>query len=705
MNRFPADDGRGSWLDWKPGKLDQLIVRSIVGLDDNTLVLDAPLTIALDKELTPIVFRPLANDRTTRQVGVEHLHLISQADRALNPKDEEHAWDAIRVLNLCDGWVRNVQCRNFVGSAVRVSDQARRVTVCDCRFLEPVSEDAGWRRRSFVTAGTQCLFMRCEAEDGRHDFCTESLAPGPNAFVRCKSVRGRRASGPIGSWCTGVLYDNVELDGATLELNNLETDAQGTGWASANCTLWNCVAPKLIVRRPPTAYNWAVGVWGEVTGDGLWTHLNEFVSPDSLYEFQLAERIGLGNARNVFNSFAATNTKSAERDADAPLFSETVANSPSRIDKRILRIKEDGRWMIEEQPAQPSAASRMQPLTGSRLQLSWWRGSVLPAKLAEFGPGLTRFVPGHDERFTTDNLSDVIDQMQGAGHVAVDHHWGLWYDRRRDDHQMVRRVDGEVWSPFYEMPWARSGTGLAYDGLSQYDLTRFNPWYFGRLKEFARLADERGVVLIEHMYFQHNILEAGAHWTDFPWRPANCLQATGFPEPPAYQNRKRVFMADDFYDVTHPLRRQLHTLYIRHCLDELGSSNNVLFVLGEEFTGPAHFVRFWLETIAQWQRDTGRDVNVVLSATRDVQEETLRDAKLLPTIDVIEIKYWWFTKDGGLYDPPGGQNLAPRQQYREWKGSKSRSPDSIAQSVADLKARFPGKAILIGFPEVPPFSP
>ena len=65
-------------------------------------------------------------------------------------------------------------------------------------------------------------------------------------------------------------------------------------------------------------------------------------------------------------------------------------------------------------------------------------------------------------------------------------------------------------------------------------------------------------MLVQQMYFQHNVLEAGAHWADFPWRPANCLQETGFPEPPPYVGGKRVFMAEAFYDVTHPVRRELH---------------------------------------------------------------------------------------------------------------------------------------------------
>jgi hypothetical protein len=269
---------------------------------------------------------------------------------------------------------------------------------------------------------------------------------------------------------------------------------------------------------------------------------------------------------------------------------------------------------------------------------------------------------------------------------------------------MIRRIDGDVWPPFYEQPWARSGQGTAWDGLSKYDLSAFNPWYFGRLDEFAAHCDRKGLALIHQAYFQHNILEAGAHWADFAWRPANCLQETGFPEPPPYANRKRVFMAEAFYDVTHPLRRSLHRLYIRKCLDTLGDHPNVIFVTGEEYTGPVEFVRFWIDTVHDWERETGKDVLIGLSCTRDVQDAILGDPAREPLVSLIEMKYWWYTADGSLYAPEGGKDLAPRQQYREWRGDRKRSDDQTARQVREYRDRYPGKAILCAFDQADPWA-
>ena len=78
----------------------------------------------------------------------------------------------------------------------------------------------------------------------------------------------------------------------------------------------------------------------------------------------------------------------------------------------------------------------------------WWRGTMLPSRTTEFGVGVTRFVPGRFGKGFTDDLNELTDSMIENNHAILEHHWGLWYDRRRDDHEMIRRIDGEVWAPF-----------------------------------------------------------------------------------------------------------------------------------------------------------------------------------------------------------------------------------------------------------------
>ena len=112
-------------------------------------------------------------------------------------------------------------------------------------------------------------------------------------------------------------------------------------------------------------------------------------------------------------------------------------------------------------------------------------------------------------------------------------------------------------------------------------------------------------MLLHQNYFQHNILEAGAHWADCPWRPANNVNDTGLPEPPPYIGDKRQFMAPTFYDVSNPKLRALHRGYIRQCLDDFADTPNVIQMTSAEYSGPLEFTQFWLDTIIEWEQRNG----------------------------------------------------------------------------------------------------
>ena len=694
MNRFPTDD-KGSWLDWKPRAMDVHWERTLTSVDGQFIELDAPLTCALDSKLTSGVVRSVTWPERIRNVGIESLQLVSVSDSP-NPKNEDHAWDAISIEKACDVWVRDISTRGFAGSTVSILETAKRVTVTRCASAEPISEHAAFRRRTFYTCGQQTLFHSCKADSGRNDFAVGYLAAGPNAFVDCQATNAQSFSGPIESWATGVLYDNITMDGGGLMLTNREIDGQGIGWTTANSLLWQCSAPIITCRNPPGHHNWAIGCWAGFIGDGHWKSMNEFVDPDSLYVAQHAERIGSALSKSILAAKAA-DAKFNEIDAQIQSRFENSRTTEltSKSSQTTTQLSLRNGWLCTGD----------QLAAGSRGGTMWWRGSMLPSRTSEFGVGVTRYAPGRFANGFTDDLGELTDTMVVNNQSILEHHWGLWYDRRRDDHEMIRRIDGEVWGPFYEQPWARSGRGLAWDSLSKYDLEKFNPWYFARLNQFAAQCENKGRILLQQMYFQHNILEAGAHWADFPWRSANCLQSVGFQEPPPYAGKKRIFQADEFYDVSHPVRRALHVAYIRHCLDNMVERRNVIFSIGEEFTGPATFVRFWLETIEQWKKDHPNASPIIcLGCTQDVQDEILNDPRLSSLVQVVDLKYWWYTTDGTLYAPAGGKNLAPRQQLREWKGNKGRSEMQTARQIHELRARFPDKAIVCNTPTKSPWA-
>ncbi|MFD2163827.1 DUF6298 domain-containing protein [Paradesertivirga mongoliensis] len=707
--------GGETYLGWKPGQRDIFWDRRVTAINGSTISFDAPLTNALDTAFGGGFIAKYTWAGRINNIGIENLQLKSAYNPA-NLKDEDHRWMAISFENVVDAWVRQTEFRHFAGSAVFVQESAKRITVEDCKSLEPVSEIGGQRRYTFITEGQQTLFQRLYAEGGYHDFAVGYRAPGPNAFVQCESRLPYSFSGTIDSWASGVLFDIVNVDGQALSYSNRWLAGQGAGWTAANSVFWQCSASRVDNYAPPTAQNWAFGTWAQFFGDGYWAMSNEHIRPRSLYYAQLQDRLGdkvqsriqlltMDTEASSSPSVDVAMALTAKAAKPLPILSDFIDQAASRnpitiSTKGVKTIDQIGLRKITtsgkagEFKVQNGLLVRDNTLiTGKRRDIRWWSGSSRPHGLAGATPHVTRFVPGKTGRGLTDDLETMSDSMKLNNIVALEHNYGLWYDRRRDDHERVRRMDGEVWPPFYEQPFARSGQGTAWDGLSKYDLTKYNNWYWNRLKEFANLADQKGLVLIHENYFQHNIIEAGAHYADFPWRPANNINNTGFPEPVPYAGDKRIFMAEQFYDISHPARRELHKAYIRKCLDNFAANSGVIQSISAEYTGPLHFVQFWLDVIKEWEREKGKNALVSLSTTKDVQDAILADKDRASVVDMIDIKYWHYQADGSAYEPKGGQNLAPRQHARLLKPKKS-SFEQVYRAVREYRDKYPEKAVL-----------
>ncbi|SFP84690.1 DUF6298 domain-containing protein [Parafilimonas terrae] len=704
-----------SALGWKPG--DRFIDwdRTITSVNGNIISIDAPVTTSIDASLTQASVRKYTWNERIENSGVENMQLVSDYDKS-NVKDEAHRWFAININNAEDVWVRQITFKHFAGSAVALWQSTKRITVEDCASLQPVSEIGGWRRNTFFTNGQQNLFQRCYAQNGFHDFATGFCAAGPNAFVQCESDHPYSFSGGIDSWGAATLMDVVNVDANNISFMNRGQDGQGAGWSSVNGVLWNCSASRIDCYQPPTAQNYAFGSWSQFAGDGYWAESNNSIEPRSLYYYQLQQRIGDAAKERSDLLLITTNATSSPTVEQAAELSE-IAKQPATtllewINKAPVRnpinIKTGGAITSDEIYQQKNIEQTITApvklingwlvrndtvVTGGRTDVPWWNGGVDPKSLLQAKPHITRFVPGRNGAGLTDDLDSVAVYMHDNNIAAIDHNYGLWYERRRDDHERIQRADGDAWPPYYELPFARSGKDTAYDGLSKYDLTKYNQWYWKRLQQFADKADKDGLVLYHQNYFQHNIIEAGAHYADFPWRTANNINHLDFPEPVNYAGDKRNFMAEQFYDTTNERRRELNIAYINQCLNNFSGNSNVIQFISAEYTGPLHFVQFWLNTIHAWESKNNKHELIALSTTKDVQDAILADKKYADVVDVIDIRYWNYQKNGDLYAPKGGQHLAPRQHARLLK-PKSATFEDVYHAVSEYKLKFPSKAVI-----------
>lgn len=722
------DFGGGlDYTGWKPTDIDITWDRTVTGINGTQITIDAPITTTLDPKYGGAFVVTGYNSAEITECGVENLTLMSEHN-SWNPKDEDHCWDAVWADNARDCWVRRVEFRFFAGSAVNLQKHTSRITVEDCIASDPVSETGGWRRCIYLTRGQQTLIQRCVSRQGIHDFAAGFCAAGPNAFVQCEAENSLGFSGSIGSWAAGLLFDIVDIDGNDINFKNLEQFQFGTGWNTANSMMWQCTGSTLNCYSPDQDNrNSANGCWGTLTGNGEWTNSNNHVQPRSLFYAQLEKRMGK-DAVNGYILPRSTNASSSPEIAQAQIMAQTslteprltmemwidsvpyTASTSAKGIKDISSIKGDKysvavtrsnakKFAIEN--GHITADGKL--ITGNNYQIPWWAGRVKDNFVKKGArPAITRFVPGREGTGWTDRIDSVVTYLENNNYCILDHHYGLWYDLRRTDHERVRRADGDVWAPFYEQAFTRTGQGTAWDGLSRYDLTKPNRWYWMRLNEFAEKGAEKGMLLFNQNYFQHNILEAGAHWVDCPWRPVNNINGTNFPEPVPFTGDKRIFMAEQFYDINNPILRPLHKQYIRQCLDNLKDKDNVVQLLSEEYTGPLHFTRFWLETIAEWEKETGHHPMVALSCTKDAQDSILADPELSKVVDIIDIRYWHYNTNG-LWAPPAGKNLAPRQFMRKMKVGKTGFAEAY-NAVKEYRTKYPDKAVTFFSQQYPQYG-
>ena len=649
-------------LDWQPGSHDLIWDRVVKHVDAvaGEIELDAPITTALEQKYGGATVARVSNsDAVVRNIGVEDLSLESAFD-ASRPKDEEHAWMAIALDHVEDAWVSHVTARHFVSAAVRAGTRARRITIADCRSEAPVSEEGGYRRQSFLVYGQQVLVIRCFSENGMNDFASGLLAGGPNVFFDCEARGSLGASGSFEGWSSGMLYENVRVPDAPLQLLQDQERAQGAGWTAANSVVWNSTAKTIDLLGPPGGYNYKIE------------------SKESLYSSKLAAR-GL-----KVPSPAAV----AHDDAGAPDFSDVKLEKPTDAPHHTFDIV-NGRFVVDGKTVWSESQNE-----------AWWRGdtSYLTAARST-GSSITRFMPGQDGPGMTEILPDFVKRLKERGIAFYISTPGLWYEHRRDAHNDYRQPNGNVWAPFYEMPWARSGKGVAWDGLSLFDVSHYNPWYFERHREFIQLAAQQGIIVYVNLYNNHDVNEIGPHWIDFPWRPASNINDTGLPEPPPLRPNNRNDVNTQFFSVDYPALRKLHHDYIFHTLDELGDLPNAIFTAAYQFAGPLSFEQFLQDTVAEWEKLHGKKVKLALVTGKNTTDAILADPVRCKQISVVDMRYWEYQPDGTLFAPDAGQNRAFRELISEhFPGYTDTppptTPEMMYRQVREYRDKYPNIALL-----------
>jgi hypothetical protein len=126
-------------------------------------------------------------------------------------------------------------------------------------------------------------------------------------------------------------------------------------------------------------------------------------------------------------------------------------------------------------------------------------------------------------------------------------------------------------------PWTRTGPGLAVDGRPRFDLGRFNPAYFSRLRARVQEAQRRGfyvsVMLFEGWAVQFE--EDGWAWRGHPFHPLNNANGVN-----ADVNRDGAAL--EIHSLANPRVLQIQEAYVRKVIDTVNGFDNVLYEIANE---------------------------------------------------------------------------------------------------------------------------
>lgn len=216
-------------------------------------------------------------------------------------------------------------------------------------------------------------------------------------------------------------------------------------------------------------------------------------------------------------------------------------------------------------------------------------------------PGPLRVHPANPRYFTADGRRAVlltgshtwpnlVDMGRGDPPEAFDFDAYLDF-LERHGHNFIRlwtwdsvtwdtRANGGLGKEFVHhvapLPWARTGPGNALDGKPRFDLSRFNPDYFERLRTRVRAAGERGiyvsVMLFEGWGLHHGNrgrdAPAGWAWRAHPFHPENNINGIAVTGDA---------IGGEVHRLGNAAVAALQEAYLRKVVDTVNDRDNLLY--------------------------------------------------------------------------------------------------------------------------------
>lgn len=137
---------------------------------------------------------------------------------------------------------------------------------------------------------------------------------------------------------------------------------------------------------------------------------------------------------------------------------------------------------------------------------------------------------------------------------------------------------GDYW--LTPLPWVRTGPGLALDGKPKWDVTRFNPEYFQRIRDRVAAAGRRGIYVSVMLFNGWSLEGKGSKALNDPWRghPFNAANNVNGIDG----HRDPLPGGAASHSLLLPRVLAVQEAYVRHVVDAVNDLDNVLYEISNE---------------------------------------------------------------------------------------------------------------------------
>jgi hypothetical protein len=298
-----------------------------------------------------------------------------------------------------------------------------------------------------------------------------------------------------------------------------------------------------------------------------------------------------------------------------------------------------------------------------------------------FGPEC----PEEPERF---DFGDYLDFLEAHGHNFI----RLWrWEQFRGQLPM-----GGVHLCMTPQPWARTGPGAAKDGKPKFDLDRFDPAFFDRLRERVGAAGERGIYVSVMLFegFSLHLTAAPDNVEGHPFHLANNVNRVGIRSIDDYQ----VLPLD-------PRVQAIQAAYVRKVVDTVQDLPNVLYEVANESSGggsidPQFAEQMQLGGVTAWGDSTAWQYWVIdlvkrYEEERDYQKHPIGMTMQFPVPDPARVNAPLFDGPADWVSP--GSGVGPTDERKPGGDWLADPPPSDGRKVVisdtDHYAPFQGDAL------------